>query len=315
MPSAAALVSRWRKSRSLCSKEVFFVKLCKSGGLLLPSLRSLVIPWPILNNHEWEVNASMKCVHETMHHRKPACTRCGTVLLIDGNLQKLDCSCQLGLRLHGLARLWVGCARWRREALTVFSVLASRVRKMVLRLRRPSRYRTATRTVTVINLPRSLSSLKESWVNQRIFLSGANVPPGSWRAESENLWPTQSLFGWKWKRMQTKTRTPVPVPVWNLSLSLAELRLASSENFNLLGSPTLFLNTGLFFLVEKCDVSYACLARKWTILPRAAKTWGDLLRQSCDTSTQSFVQIIMAVSEWNLLRSLMSTAYRGMNCE
>ena len=29
-----------------CSKEVFFVKLCKSGGLLLSRPRSLVIPWP-----------------------------------------------------------------------------------------------------------------------------------------------------------------------------------------------------------------------------------------------------------------------------
>ena len=46
MPSAAALVSSWKKSRSLCPKEVFFVKLCKSGGLRLPSPRSLVIPWP-----------------------------------------------------------------------------------------------------------------------------------------------------------------------------------------------------------------------------------------------------------------------------
>ena len=28
------------------SQRMFFVKLCKSGGLLLPSPRSLVIPWP-----------------------------------------------------------------------------------------------------------------------------------------------------------------------------------------------------------------------------------------------------------------------------
>ena len=53
MPSAAALVSSCRKSRSLCSKEVFFVKLCKSGGLLLPSPRSLVIPWPTPPAHSF----------------------------------------------------------------------------------------------------------------------------------------------------------------------------------------------------------------------------------------------------------------------
>ena len=45
MLSAAALRC-CRKLRSLCPKEVFFVKLCKSGGFLLPSPRSLVIPWP-----------------------------------------------------------------------------------------------------------------------------------------------------------------------------------------------------------------------------------------------------------------------------
>ena len=44
MPSAAALAV---ENRGPCyPKEVFFVKLCKSGGLLLPSPRSLVIPWP-----------------------------------------------------------------------------------------------------------------------------------------------------------------------------------------------------------------------------------------------------------------------------
>ena len=43
-------MSSCRKSWSLCPKEVFFVKLCKSGGLLLPSPRSL-IPWPTLLAH------------------------------------------------------------------------------------------------------------------------------------------------------------------------------------------------------------------------------------------------------------------------
>ena len=46
MPSAADLAFRCRKSQSLCTKEAFFMKLCKSGGLLLPSPRPLVIPWP-----------------------------------------------------------------------------------------------------------------------------------------------------------------------------------------------------------------------------------------------------------------------------
>ena len=52
-PALAALVSSCRKSRSLCPKEVFFVKLCKSGGLLLPSPRSLVIPWPTPRAHSF----------------------------------------------------------------------------------------------------------------------------------------------------------------------------------------------------------------------------------------------------------------------
>ena len=50
---AAALVSSCRKSRSLCPKEVFLVKLCKSGGLLLPSPPSLVIPWPTSLAHSF----------------------------------------------------------------------------------------------------------------------------------------------------------------------------------------------------------------------------------------------------------------------
>ena len=33
------------------SQRMFFVKLCKSGGLLLPSPRSLVIPWPTVLAH------------------------------------------------------------------------------------------------------------------------------------------------------------------------------------------------------------------------------------------------------------------------
>ena len=48
MPIAAAQVSSCRKSRSLCPKEVFFVELCKSGGLL-PCAQSSITGDPMAN--------------------------------------------------------------------------------------------------------------------------------------------------------------------------------------------------------------------------------------------------------------------------
>ena len=78
IPSPAALVFRCRKLRSLCPKEVFFVTLCKSGGLLLSSPRSLVIPWPTPLAHSFIADGHVPAIGPKISfrikklHRQPS---------------------------------------------------------------------------------------------------------------------------------------------------------------------------------------------------------------------------------------------------